>query len=66
MAYSDAYDPEEGIAIVGLAGRFPGARNVGELWRNLLEGRETISHFSADELEAAPPADMAARANPRQ
>ena len=64
MSYAQAYDHEEGIAIVGMAGRFPGARNVGELWRNLLEGRETISHFRADELEPAPAEDMAARANP--
>ena len=28
MSYAEAYDPEEGIAIVGMAGRFPGARNV--------------------------------------
>ena len=27
------------IAIVGMAGRFPGARNVDEFWRNLRDGR---------------------------
>ena len=64
MSYSEAYDPEAGIAIVGMAGRFPGARNVAQLWRNLLEARETISHFRADELEAAAADDMAARASP--
>src|SRR5215203_3481983 len=64
MAYSDAYDPEEGIAIVGMAGRFPGARSVGQLWEVLLEARETISHFSPDELEAALAGDMAARSSP--
>ncbi len=25
MSYSDAYDPNDGVAIIGLAGRFPGA-----------------------------------------
>ena len=64
MSYSAAYDREEGIAIVGMAGRFPGARTVAQLWCNLLEARESISHFHADELEPAPAEDMAARASP--
>jgi amino acid adenylation domain-containing protein len=33
------------IAIVGLGGRFPGARDVEELWRNLAGGVESISFF---------------------
>src|SRR5437773_1130252 len=40
----------DGIAIIGLAGRFPGARNVDELWQNLCEGIESISFFSDQEL----------------
>jgi hypothetical protein len=64
MPYSDAYDVDDGIAIVGLAGRFPGARDAAQLWRNLIEGCESISHFREDELEAAPAEDMAARASP--
>jgi acyl transferase domain-containing protein/glutamate-1-semialdehyde aminotransferase len=64
MSYGENYDPDEGIAIIGMAGRFPGARTPGELWRNLLEGRETISHFSADELEQADAEEMAARLDP--
>src|SRR4051812_24487649 len=64
MAYSDAYDPEEGIAILGMAGRFPGARNVRELWRILVEARETISQFRPDELEPAVGGDMEARSSP--
>lgn len=39
------------IAIVGLAGRFPGADDVATFWRNMREGRDTISHFTPDELE---------------
>jgi acyl transferase domain-containing protein/acyl carrier protein len=31
------------IAIVGMAGRFPGANTVDDLWRNLREGVESIS-----------------------
>lgn len=33
----------EGIAIVGMEGRFPGAENVDALWANLVAGRETVS-----------------------
>ena len=51
MSYTEAYDPEEGIAIVGMAGRFPGARDVAQFWQNLIEGRETISRFSDADLE---------------
>src|SRR3954452_24080374 len=64
MSYSDAYDPEDGIAIVGLAGRFPGARDVHQFWENLVEGRETISHFSDDELDAGNSAELEARRDP--
>ncbi|MGQ0752219.1 MAG: type I polyketide synthase, partial [Betaproteobacteria bacterium] len=64
MAYSDAYDPGEGVAIVGMAGRFPGARTIAQLWENLLAGRETISHFAAHELEPGTEDEMAARREP--
>jgi acyl transferase domain-containing protein len=43
----------ESIAVIGLTGRFPGARNVEELWNNLANGVETISRFSDQELKAA-------------
>lgn len=38
------------IAVVGMAGRFPGARNVDEFWHNLVEGIESITRFSDAEL----------------
>ncbi|GJL50632.1 MAG: hypothetical protein NPIRA01_18590 [Nitrospirales bacterium] len=38
------------IAIVGMTGRFPGARNLKEFWGNLLAGRENIHHFTDEEL----------------
>ena len=41
------------IAIVGMAGRFPGAHNVDEFWRNLRDGVESITFYSEDELLAA-------------
>jgi len=41
------------VAIIGMAGRFPKARDLDEFWRNLSEGVEAISFFSAAELAAA-------------
>lgn len=41
----------EGIAIIGMSGRFPGAKNVDQFWQNLVQGVETISHFTQEELE---------------
>ncbi|HVU25272.1 MAG TPA: SDR family NAD(P)-dependent oxidoreductase [Opitutus sp.] len=43
----------EGIAIIGLAARFPGADSVEAFWRNLRNGTESVSFFSDDELRAA-------------
>jgi len=41
----------EGIAIIAMSGRFPGAGNVDQFWRNLAQGVETISHFAEGDLE---------------
>jgi 3-oxoacyl-(acyl-carrier-protein) synthase/thioesterase domain-containing protein len=41
------------IAIVGMAGRFPDADSVAELWRLLLDGHEAVHQFDADELRTA-------------
>src|ERR1700704_6065544 len=38
------------IAVVGMACRFPGARNLEEFWHNLVEGVESITKFSDEEL----------------
>ncbi|NJN06145.1 MAG: AMP-binding protein, partial [Rhodobacteraceae bacterium] len=40
------------VAVIGLAGRFPGAASPGELWQNLWRGVESIRRFSSEELEA--------------
>lgn len=40
------------IAIVGMAGRFPGAENVEQLWKSICDKRESITFFSRDELLA--------------
>ena len=41
------------IAIVGMAGRFPGAHNVNEFWQNLKNGVEAIRPFTDAQLLAA-------------
>jgi acyl transferase domain-containing protein/thioesterase domain-containing protein len=41
------------IAVVGMAGRFPGARNVKEFWRNLRDGVESISPLDDYQLQTA-------------
>ncbi|MCB1509648.1 MAG: amino acid adenylation domain-containing protein, partial [Hyphomicrobiaceae bacterium] len=43
--------PENSIAIIGMAGRFPGARSVQDFWKNQLAGRDAVSQFTVDELE---------------
>ncbi|WP_293620631.1 non-ribosomal peptide synthetase/type I polyketide synthase [Salinisphaera sp.] len=40
------------IAIIGMAGRFPGAGDVSAFWVNLVAGVESITHFDADALRA--------------
>jgi len=45
--------PVTDIAVVGLAGRFPGAPNVDAFWDNLVNGVESIREFSEEELIAA-------------
>jgi len=59
-----SHDTNESVAIVGLAGRFPGAQNVDEFWENLVEGRETLSFFSDEELDPGAPDELAARGEP--
>jgi acyl transferase domain-containing protein/acyl carrier protein len=46
-------DGLEDIAVIGMAGRFPGAENLEQLWDNLKAGRETIDILSDAELDAA-------------
>jgi non-ribosomal peptide synthase protein (TIGR01720 family) len=43
----------EGIAVVGMSGRFPGAATLQQFWQNLCDGVESITFFSESELRAA-------------
>jgi amino acid adenylation domain-containing protein len=44
---------DDAIAIIGIAGRFPGADDVDSFWQNLKEGKESIRFFSEEELVEA-------------
>jgi amino acid adenylation domain-containing protein len=50
---ADDRPADEPIAIVAVAGRFPGARDVEEFWANLCAGRDGITHFAEGELDPA-------------
>ena len=41
------------IAVVGMAGRFPGAPDVDAFWEMLREGRESSRTFTREELLGA-------------
>lgn len=43
------------IAVIGMAGRFPGANTIDEFWAMLTEGREGTSFFTDAELDASVP-----------
>ncbi len=43
------------IAIIGMSGRFPGAANVEELWKNLLAKKNSISRWTKEELDPSIP-----------
>ena len=47
LGAGEAIDPSlmEGIAIVGMSGRFPGAPDLDAFWRVLVEKRDTITRF---------------------
>ncbi|WP_068774981.1 SDR family NAD(P)-dependent oxidoreductase [Paenibacillus sp. FJAT-26967] len=41
------------IAVIGMAGRFPGAKNLAEFWENLRAGKESVTFFTDEELQKA-------------
>jgi len=44
---------KEAIAVIGMAGRFPGAKDITEFWQILRDGKDVIRHFSDAELKQA-------------
>jgi len=50
MTNPSVVSDSERIAIIGMSGRFPGAKDLDQYWRNLRNGVESISFFSAEDL----------------
>ncbi|MEU4447808.1 SDR family NAD(P)-dependent oxidoreductase [Actinosynnema sp. NPDC050801] len=51
-AVADADGDGDGdVAIIGLAGRYPGAADPDEFWANLLAGRDSVTEVPADRWE---------------
>ncbi|WP_083841583.1 type I polyketide synthase [Pseudovibrio sp. FO-BEG1] len=42
-----------GVAVIGMAGRFPKADTTAQLWENIRSGRECISEFTEEEVIAS-------------
>src|SRR5262245_22893806 len=53
MSETEIKDMPASVAIIGMAGRCPGARSLLEFWQNLRDGVESITVFTDDELRAA-------------
>ncbi len=53
MSDDETGSPPGAIAVIGMACRFPGAESPDEFWRNLRDGKESITFFTEDELRAA-------------
>src|SRR3954453_23179387 len=45
--------PPNAIAVIGMAGRFPGANSVTQFWDNLCRGEESVTTLSEEALTAA-------------
>lgn len=58
----DKQHGSEPVAIIGMAGRFPGAASIEQLWENLVGNKDAVSRFGVDALDPAVP--HALRADP--
>ncbi|MEU8340640.1 SDR family NAD(P)-dependent oxidoreductase [Spirillospora sp. NPDC048832] len=57
MDHNAAHDPEKLVAVVGMAGRFPGAADVDGLWSLLMDGRDAIGPVPPERWDASAPLD---------
>ncbi|KRF02128.1 thioester reductase [Frateuria sp. Soil773] len=55
LAHGTAHDGAVPVAIVAMAGRFPGAASVEAFWSNLCAGRESITFFGPGQLDPGVP-----------
>lgn len=54
----------DGIAIIGMSGRFPGASDIKTFWQNLLGGVNSITFVPDEELNLSPAEVAEMKANP--
>jgi acyl transferase domain-containing protein len=54
---------DNAVAIIGMAGRFPGASSIEEFWQHLASGTESITRFDAAQLSPLVAPEL--RAHPR-
>ena len=52
------YDESSSIAIIGMAGRFPGAKTLDAFWENLKNGTDVLRHFSEEDLRGRVPPEV--------
>jgi hypothetical protein len=52
LSHRDGADLSDAVALIATAGRFPGAADVEQFWDNLVAGRDTISFFDDQTLDA--------------
>ena len=57
-AGSNASAQSDPVAIIAMAGRFPGANDVEAFWDNLCAGRESITFFAPEDLDPGVPLDQ--------
>ncbi|NLD91264.1 MAG: acyltransferase domain-containing protein, partial [Fibrobacter sp.] len=50
QSHPDNEHRSQAIAITGMVGRFPGAKDLNQLWSNLINDVESITRFTSDEL----------------
>ncbi|MEH2283680.1 MAG: beta-ketoacyl synthase N-terminal-like domain-containing protein [Nostoc sp.] len=53
MDNQEIHDSIRGIAVIGMVGRFAATKSIDEFWESLCQGKELISFFSDEELEAS-------------
>ena len=53
-------EPLEGVAIIGMSGRFPGAPDIETFWQNLLSGKDSITRFRPAEKQSRDSPDKGA------
>jgi len=50
LQQKEGHHKSSAIAIIGMAGRFPGANTIDEFWNNISNGVESLRFFDEDEL----------------